>query len=69
MILKESPDERGRGSPLAFLNMPSSAFNPSTLLTLKYRRRRVVVPRNLCSDYDVGHSLLVAFYIRDALSS
>ena len=31
-------------------------FDPSVLLTLKFRGRSVVVPRNRCTDYDVGHS-------------
>ena len=33
-------------------------FDPAVLLTLKFQGRSVVVPRDHCSDYDVGHSPL-----------
>jgi hypothetical protein len=45
-------------APIKPITPPASAvpFDPSKLLPLKFRGRTVVVARDRCSDYDVGHS-------------
>jgi hypothetical protein len=44
-------------------------FDPAVLLTLKFRGRSVVVPRDRCTDYDVGYSFWAFPNFRDVLSS